>query len=327
MAVYEWSDESSVAWSDNVLTSWCSGGLLTLRQVYLDGLFIYTLTVDGCSIFNFDTGVKIAYINYTGGFTAIYITDMFIYFGTSSGGLKYCFKDIIIDNGYVTNLSSSLKAHDFYYNSEGLFIKYIHGSVNTIVVTTELGISVINNSLLSFKSLCLYNNVQQCWLTSKLQLYYIVIENTQFYIYKLNSIKCDWTYNSTVSLCGGIFLPSGTSITDFYVTENTAIDKYGDTIFIATTNGVYIVDTFLNMATLYNFLPGVTNNVISIKASATANSYSGKLYITIIADNVYCLIIDLVTKTIYDNCTVFQKGRANEKLLSNSISATTARLR
>jgi len=64
----------------------------------------------------------------------------------------------------------------------------------------------------------------------------------------------------------------------------------------------------------FQLLAGQSNIMTAIWADSTASRASGKLYITSYGEGAAFSVLDLKIKSLYDSCTITQKGRANELL-------------
>jgi len=67
-------------------------------------------------------------------------------------------------------------------------------------------------------------------------------------------------------------------------------------------------------STAFEFLSGSSNTITAVWASADAGRTSGKVYVASIGDGAAFSVLDLKIKSLYDSCTITQKGRANELL-------------
>lgn len=228
---YEWIDESYFEFGE------CPVGVL--YQVWRDEDYAYAATSEGLDIFDINTANKVSYIINSGGFTTIWGNENTIYLGTSDAGLKYLSKATISGGDLVSNLQD----YGFYYNVTTDDVRYIHGHENTLSVVTASGIDILNNEPhYSFKSTTSGTNFTKCFMTSKNELYYIIQNTTSDGLCKLNSTFCDWDTPDTFYEVGTSFLPAEQGINDIFITENTAENGIDNTVFVATTNGAFVLD-------------------------------------------------------------------------------------
>jgi hypothetical protein len=214
-----------------------------LNQVWQDFNYAYAVTNSGLDIYSIESTNKVSYIDSIGGFTTIWGNDTLIYLGTPSNGIKYIPKDTI--SGSISepiDLITSLIDYDFYYRPKDR-IKYIHGYDNTLAVVTTSGIDVVNNNINGFKSSFYNTYVTKCFLTSNNQLYYIIKNSpSDDGIHRVNTVYCDWEVPDENYLVGASFIQEGVEVNDIFVTVNTSETGKDNTLFIATSGGVYVWD-------------------------------------------------------------------------------------
>ena len=110
----------------------------------------------------------------------------------------------------------------------------LHGAGNYLCITTNSGVDHIN--LVSEERGYKYiNDLSKCFQTSNGGFYYIQ-EDKLCCVYSTVSgiINPDYIYENEL-----LFV---TSINDIYVTENTSTHSGGNVIFLATDNGVHIIE-------------------------------------------------------------------------------------
>lgn len=240
---YMWDDSSNYGWIDSELVSWGECLDIILRQVYIDTNYAYAVTNYGLNIIDISSENKVSYIDSIGGFTTIWGNDTLVYLGTPSNGIKYIPKDTI--SGSISepiNLITSLIDYAFYYDAYDE-VKYIHGYEDTLAVVTSSGIDVINNTINGFKSSFYNPYVTKCFLTSDNQLYYIIKNSpSDDGIHRVNTVYCDWEAPDENYLVGASFIQEGVSVNDIFVTVNTSETGKDNTLFIATSGGVYVWD-------------------------------------------------------------------------------------
>ncbi len=79
-------------------------------------------------------------------------------------------------------------------------------------------------------------------MTSKNELYYIIQTINESGVLKINSVLCDWEVSDISYYTGLSFLSGDIGINDIFVTDNTSYNLIANTLFVATTSGVYILD-------------------------------------------------------------------------------------
>lgn len=238
LKMYSWVDTPLYEWIDQPHPEFgeCPPGVL--HQVWRDNNYAYAVTTSGLEMFDITTSNKVAYIYSEDGFTTIWGNNNFIYFGTSNEGIKYLDKTTISGG----DLANNLQYYDHYYNTGSDNIKYLHGYENTVVAVTDEGIDILNMDGQGFKSTTSGTNFTKCFMTSKNEVYYIIQEAETNGIGKINSTKCDWQTPDIFYESGASFLPAELNINDIFVTENTSSEGNKNTLFVATSEGAYVVD-------------------------------------------------------------------------------------
>jgi len=240
--LYTWVDSGTYEWIDDYYPEFgeCSGESSgsVLYQVWQDQAYAYAVTSSGLDIFDIISTNKVSSITYRDGFSTIWGNDSTIYLGTLDDGIKYIEKATFSPG----DLGANLKNYDYYYNTSSSEINYLHGANNTLAVVTPSGIDVLNNGPNGYKSTTDNANVTKCFLTSKRELYYIIKGASVDGVCKVNSVLCDWVTPDTFYGVGISFLPEGQKVNDIFITENTSLDNTHNTVFVATTHGLYILD-------------------------------------------------------------------------------------
>lgn len=312
-----WIDSYGYEWVDSDTSIWVGGFTTNIRQIRYDQNYIYVTTTTGLLIKDFSSTTTVAFIVYTNGFTAIWDNGETVYLGTLSSGVKFLNKsDITVSPDTELDLTSYLKSYTGIYLPDSLAISFLHGYDDVLVVCTILGINIIQNKNNIFKSTYLSSTIDMCFLTSNRILYYL----DNGIIYKLKTILCDWVSLDTIQY-NDIF-GDALDITCFCITENTSYVPGYNTLFLGTTNGIYVLDEgTLEFDYYTNISVYGSNSIIALKTSKTANRFSGKLYITTF--NPTALItFDLKDKYTYDIYTTAKKGRANVTLIGSNIIAS-----
>ena len=70
-------------------------------------------------------------------------------------------------------------------------------------------------------------------------IYYLTSSGSNYFINKVNNSLLDWLEPDTI-----FTLTEGLKINDLYVTTGTAEDGINNTLFVATSSGVYVMDEF-----------------------------------------------------------------------------------
>lgn len=241
---YEWVGEPYVQWGE------CSAGIL--YQVWTDQVYAYAVTSSGLDIIDLETSNKVSYINSIEGFTTIWGNNATIYLGTPDEGIKYIDKTTISGNpSSPYDLGGCLVDYTYYYNVSSNEIKYLHGNDDTLIVVTASGVDILNNGPNGYKSTTYNENVTKCFMTSEFETYYIVQQDVNEGIFRLDYPKCDWGALDASYKPNQSFLPADIGVNDIFVTVKTSINKVANTMFIATTSGIYVYDEETDEYDLY----------------------------------------------------------------------------
>lgn len=214
-----------------------------LNQIWTDDDYVYAVTSSGLDVIDVTSEQNYAYIDYGAGFTTVWADDGVVYLGTNTAGLKYINKTCISGSvGSPYELSNCLDD----YTTQSLtsdYIKYIHGNGDFLVCCTDVGVDVIKQEPQGYRSYTTVSGTEKCFMTSTGKFYYTTVDTTvsgSFWsINRVDRSLWDWTipdykYGDPLDPLKGI--------TDIFVTEETAADGVDNTLFVATTSGVYVID-------------------------------------------------------------------------------------
>ena len=203
------------------------------KAIWTDTTLIYLATDTTFNLIDIETESLYAYITApSGGFTAICGNDTDIYIGTVSG-TKAIAKTCI--SGSIENPYDLAICLTDYATSSA--VKYIHCNNNLISIITETEISITKFEPNGYTSSAVGTNFLKCFVTPT-KLYY----TTSGTINRLDYLKCDWSIPHYSYITGSGILASGLTINDIFVTHNTSSEPGHNTLFVATSSGVYIID-------------------------------------------------------------------------------------
>ena len=322
--LYTWIENSSYEWTDETYIQWgeCYGDTLSpLRQVWLDSEYAYAVTSSGLNIFDIESNNKVAYVYVEDGYTTIWGSDTAIYLGTESEGIKYIIKSTILtDVDSPIDLTAFVNTYDFYYNASSVNIKYLHGYLDTLAVTTPVGIDIINNGPNGYKSSASNNHITKCFLTDNREVYYIEQKEDYDKVLVVYSCLFDWSTHDASYITDGTTLASGVRINDIFITTNTSISGNNNSIFIATSSGAYVIDEESTLFDIYlTTLAGQSTDIRGIWADNTTNRIRGKMYTTSFGIGAALSVMDMSTGSLYDRYTIVDRGRANKTLVTEAV--------
>lgn len=213
-------------------------------QIWTDSNYVYASTTVGLDIYDIPSNEKYAYVTYSGGFNTVWANENEVFVGTSTAGIKYLNKACI--SGSTSDPYDLITClNDFsdltpYYNLTADNIRYIHGYEDIILVATISGIDLVKLNPQSYRMYGLVSGARKCFMTSTRKFYYTVSGTGEWSIDRMDTPGGNWPDHSYVT--GSGVLASGIKINDIFVTERTGSDGISNTIFAATTSGVYVID-------------------------------------------------------------------------------------
>lgn len=219
----------------------------SLYQIYTNDSFIFSATNKGLDIYNIASENICAFINRPEGFTTVAGNTLDLYLGTPSDGVKILPMTCVSGNEDAPyDLSSYLSDLNIERITSN-YINYIHAADNTVGISTSSGIDfLIRYVNPEIHSKTFIQGTKKCFVTNK-SVYYITEKNDTSVsgtIYQLNVVDTcltDWLFPDRAYTTGSGIFEKGIELTDLYITTGTAL-RGGNTIFCATTSGVYIID-------------------------------------------------------------------------------------
>lgn len=240
---YMWRSDRKFEWVDHESIGWGACEQEHLNQVCIDDSYVYTATSMGVDIIDVYTNNKVSYVDSIVEVSSVWASEERLYIGTAGEGIKYIDKVTISGNEVLPiDLEEYVCNYSFQYSIDCEFVKYIHGSGETLSVVTYSGINILNNTdSIGYKSSYTSTDVTKCFMTSKNELYYIEQGEING-VFKMKSTLCDWTSPNILYTSGSSFLPGSLGVNDIFVTESTSSNTVDNTLFVATSSGAYILD-------------------------------------------------------------------------------------
>jgi hypothetical protein len=251
-----------------------------------------------------------AYANYDAGYSTIWANDADIFLGTFSSGIKNLSKSNITTNTTdPIDISAYIMNYLNYPDITSDNIRYLHGNNDKLLCITDSGIDVYKMHPQAYRSTSSESNAYKGFMTSK--SFYYTTSGVQWSINRVNTCLVDWAEPDYSYIAGSGILASGIKINDIYVTEGTSADNVSNTLFIATSSGVAIIDEFSLEYIIYYY-----DNIASIWADPISGLNNGKVYIST-SDSFN--IVNLETNIVEDYYTEIHAGKAGETLQGNDI--------
>lgn len=203
-----------------------------LKQIWADDNYVYAATSSGLDIIEMEAEQQCAYVTYSGGFTTVWGNDAAVYIGTQDAGIKMLSKTSVSGNIYDPyNLTLSLVDYANYPAITSDYVRYIHGQENLIMCCTASGVNVLG--VYGKEGQTWEASAFKCFLAENERLYYTTISGGTHVLNRVNG-AWDWVQPDKRYIAGDIVFESGISINDIFI--------YNNTIYAATSNGVYAID-------------------------------------------------------------------------------------
>jgi len=232
----------------------------TLNQIWKDDDYVYVAHDSGLEVIEIDSEEKIAYIEPSFGFNSVWASDSMVFLGTSNYGIKYFYKTCI--SGTVSSPSDLITCLTDYVSSFGISsqnVRYIHGyGDDYLMCCTSSGVDVYYRKPTMYRSTTTTSGARKCFVTSTGKFYYTSVSGATISgesdLWSLNRVDkplWDWTVPDYVYEAGRNILSAGIEINDIFITENTSDNGIDNTIFLATSSGVYIISEETNQYVIY----------------------------------------------------------------------------
>ncbi len=216
----------------------------TLNQIWKDDDYVYAAHDSGLEVIEIDSEEKIAYIEPSFGFNSVWASDSMVFLGTSNYGIKYFYKTCVSGTASVPeNLFTCLVDYISPFGISSQNVRYIHGyGDDYLMCCTSSGVDVYYRKPTMYRSMTTTSGARKCFITSSGKFYYTSVSGNIWYLNRVDKPLWDWTVPDYIYEAGVNILPTGVGINDIFVTESTASNGVDNTVFIATTSGVYVVD-------------------------------------------------------------------------------------
>lgn len=239
-----WVESNTGQWTECNQDQWnvCFNHLL--NQIWSDNNYVYAAITFGMDIISMSAEQKIAYIEHKLGFNTVWANDTRVYLGTTFSGIKYVDKTCVSGTiGNPINLITCLVDYASPFGISSQTIKYIHGSGDDyLMCCTDAGVDVYHMKMTKYRSTHFTTAAQKCFMTSTGKFYYTSVSGNEWALNRVDKPLWDWVVPDCSYTTGGDILLAELEINDIFITENTASNTTDNTVFIATTSGVYVID-------------------------------------------------------------------------------------
>ena len=222
----------------------------TLYHIYTDSAYVYAATSDGLDIYDITSEQKYAYITSQCVVNTVWGNSDKVFIGTTTSGINYFYKTCIsgsVDDPYdISECLNPLSDLTYYSTLTSDTIRYLHGYDDTLLVITDSGVDVIKLDPQSFRSYTTMSG-RKGFMTSVNKFYYTTTDS----INRMNNDTYDWSIPDITYATGSGIFEAGITINDIFVTEGTSQDGIEDTLFVATSSGVYVIDEGIGEYIIY----------------------------------------------------------------------------
>ena len=252
----QWVDTPTSEFVEDNLLQWFSEEIeVQFNYIWADSDYVYTASSLGTKIYDIASEDEYAYINYAGGFNTVWGNDDRVFYGTTNSGIKYINKTCI-SGSIVTPIDlyscllnfSNLTVYPALTSND---IRYIHGYEDRLCIVTNSGIDVIKLDPQGYKSSAIVSGVNKCFMTSPGKFYYTISGTSEWSLNRVDSCLCDWDTPDYCYTTGSGIFESDITINDIFITEGTADDGVSNTVFCATSSGIYVICEFTDSYNIY----------------------------------------------------------------------------
>jgi hypothetical protein len=137
----------------------------------------------------------------------------------------------------------------YYSTLTSTYIRYLHGNGNVVLAITNSGVDVVKIDPQSYRAHTVVSGAMKGFMTADKKFYYTVA-GAEWSLNREDS-HADWTTPDISYVTGSGIFESGITINDIFITESTGSDGTSNTIFAATSSGVYVIDESDNEYVIY----------------------------------------------------------------------------
>jgi len=216
-----------------------------LKQIWTDDDYVYAATTSGLNIIDLDSGLLYARATYLEGLNSVWSDDEIIYLATTDSGIKVIDKTCI-SGSTVSPYELSICLID-YLNVPDLLsneVRYIHGNGQHLAICTASGINYWSPDIYHGRLKCYISTAHKVFITSTGKIYYTTWSGVGD-VWKINIKQTnglDWSEPDNYYQTGTFLINTGVTINDIFVTEGTSETGASNTIFVATSSGVFLID-------------------------------------------------------------------------------------
>jgi hypothetical protein len=240
-----WTGQNNDQWLEHPDEEWVAAldPFHFLNQIWTDDTYVYAATSDGLNIIELASELAYAHVTYYDGFTSVWADANRVYLATSASGVKYIEKTCISGSTIspyelAVCLRDYLNAPDILSNQ----VRYIHGNNGHMIFSTASGVSYRGTDPYYQRASGLTQLARKVFITSTGKMYYLTWDGSTWKINVKNADNQDWTNPDKTYETGTFLINAGVDILDIFITEGTSATGVNNTIFVATTSGIFVID-------------------------------------------------------------------------------------
>ena len=220
-----------------------------LKQIWTDRTYVYAATSDGLNIIDLASELPYAHITYADGFDSVWASVSGVYLATPASGVKYIEKTCI-SGSTSSPYELAVCLRDYLREPDILSdqVRYIHGNGSRMIISTASGVNYRSTAQIASTATKLARKV---FITSSGTMYYVTWDGSTWKINIKNATGSNWTEPDKIYQTGTFLINAGVDILDIFVTEGTSDTGIANTIFVATTSGIFVIDEELDEGTTY----------------------------------------------------------------------------
>jgi len=223
-----------------------------LNQIWTDDTYVYAATTDGLNIIELLSEMAYAHVTYSGGFNSVWSDDDKVYLATSGTGVKYVEK-VCISGSVSSPYELSTCLVDYLNTPEILsdYVKYLHGNSGHMMFGTASGINYRGPDPYYQRAKSPASIAEKVFITSTGKMYYTTVSGNVWSVNVKNADNQDWSVPDKIYETGTFLINAGVDILDIFVTEGTSDTGINNTIFVATSSGIFVIDEELDEGDTY----------------------------------------------------------------------------
>jgi hypothetical protein len=250
----EWIEQNNGQWIEYAGQEWAENPdpFYLLKQIWTDDTYVYAATSDGLNIIELTSELAYAHVTYAPGFTSVWADDTKVYLATPTDGVKYIDKTCI--SGSTAAPYELAPCLDSHLNEPDILsdqVRYIHGNDVHMAIVTASGINYHGPDPYYQRTEGFTKFARKVFITSTGKMYYTTWDGNTWKVNVKYADWQDWTTPNKEYETGTFLINAGVDILDIFITEGTSFTGVNNTIFVATTAGVFVIDEEIDEGATY----------------------------------------------------------------------------